>query len=69
MMETAAQEKPNEMEVNSLNLNFKKKSEELRRQLKDTFKEMRNILIVQEQTTEAVLTKNLAYVEKELKNL
>jgi len=46
MMETAAQEKPNEMEVNSLNLNFKKKSDELRKTLKDKFKEMRNILIV-----------------------
>lgn len=69
MMETAAHEKPNEMEVNSLNLNFKKKSDELRKQLKDKFKEMRNILIVQEQTTEAVLLKNLQYVEKELKNL
>lgn len=30
---------------------------------------MRNILIVQEQTTEAVLQKNLVYIEKELKNL
>jgi hypothetical protein len=30
---------------------------------------MRNILIVQEQTTEAILIKNLAYVEKELKSL
>ena len=46
MMETAASEKPNEMEVNSLNLNFKKKSEDLRKQLKEKFKEMRNILIV-----------------------
>ena len=33
------------------------------------FKNMRNILIVQEQTTEAILIKNLAYVEKELKSL
>lgn len=57
------------MEVNSLNLNFKKKSEELRRQLKDKFREMRNILTVQEQTTEAILLKNLQYVEKELKVL
>lgn len=30
---------------------------------------MRNILIVQEQTTEAILLKNLQYIEKELKNL
>ena len=30
---------------------------------------MRNILIVQEQTTEAILTKNLQYIDKELKNL
>ena len=30
---------------------------------------MKNILIVQEQTTEAILLKNLAYVEKELKGL
>ena len=30
---------------------------------------MRNMLIVQEQTTEAILTKNLQYVERELKNL
>ena len=69
MMETAAAEKPNEMEVTSLHLNFKKKSEDLRKTLKDKFKEMRNILVVQEQTTEAILMKNLTYVEKELKNL
>lgn len=69
MMETAVSEKPNEMEVNSLNLNFKKKSEELKRNLKEKFKEMRNMLIVQEQTTEAILLKNLQYVEKELKVL
>lgn len=69
MMETAAQEKPNEMEVNSLNLNFKKKSEDLKRQLKDRFKEMKNILVVAEHTTDAILTKNLQYIEKELKNL
>ena len=69
MMETAALEKPSEQEVNALNMNFKKKSDDLKRQLKDKFKEMRNILIVQEQTTEAILTKNLQYIEKELKNL
>lgn len=69
MMETAASEKPNEQEVQSLGLNFRKKSEELRRQLKERFQEMRNILVVQEQTTEAILQKNLVYIEKELKNL
>jgi len=42
---------------------------EMRNTLKQTFKNMRNILIVQEQTTEAILIKNLAYVEKELKSL
>jgi hypothetical protein len=30
---------------------------------------MRRILLVQEQTTEAILKKNLSYVENELKNL
>lgn len=69
MMESAVSEKPNEVEVNSLNINFKKKQEELKKSLKDKFKEMRNILIVQEQTTEAILLKNLQYIDKELKNL
>lgn len=46
MMESAVSEKPNEVEVNSLNINFKKKQEELKKSLKDKFKEMRNILIV-----------------------
>ena len=48
MMETAASEKPNEQEVSSLVFNYKKKSEELRKSLKEKFQEMRNILIVQE---------------------
>lgn len=69
MMETAAAEKPNEVEVNTLSMNFKRKSDEMRRQLREKFKEMRNILVVQEQTTEAILTKNLQYVDKELKVL
>jgi hypothetical protein len=69
MMETAASEQPNEQEVSSLVFNYKKKSEELRKSLKENFQEMRNILIVQEQTTEAILQKNLVYIEKELKNL
>lgn len=41
----------------------------MKQQLKAQFKQMRNILIVQEQTTEAILLKNLTYVEKELKGL
>ena len=59
MMETGFAEKPNELEVHSLSVNFKTKQEELKKQLKEKFKEMRNILIVQEQTTEAILLKNL----------
>ena len=69
MMETALSEKPNEKEVQSLTENFRQKAEEMRRSLKDKFKEMRNILVVQEQTTQAILDKNLLYIEKELKNL
>lgn len=69
MMETGFAEKPNELEVHSLSVNFKTKQEELKKQLKEKFKEMRNILIVQEQTTEAILLKNLQYIDKELKNL
>ena len=37
--------------------------------LKKKFKEMRTILKVQEQTTEAILKKNLSYVQTELMNL
>jgi hypothetical protein len=46
MMESGFSEKPNELEVHSLNINFKNKQEELKKALKDKFKEMRNILIV-----------------------
>ena len=69
MVETGFSEKPNEMEVNQLNINYKVKHDELKKQLKDRFKEMRNILIVQEQMTEAILLKNLSYFDKELKVL
>lgn len=69
MLETSAAEKPNEMEVNQLNINYKKKHDELKKSLKDRFKEMRNILTVQEQMTETILLKNLQYMDKELKNL
>ena len=69
MMETALQEKPNKSECESLAANFKMKSDSMRKTLKDRFKEMRNILVVQEQTTQAILDKNLLYIEKELKNL
>ena len=69
MMETSYSEKPNELEVNQLNLNFKKKHDDLKKHLKDRYKEMRNILVVQEQMTETILVKNLQYMDKELKNL
>lgn len=69
IVDDTAQSKPNEQEVNAIHENFQKKSMEMRNTLKQTFKNMRNILIVQEQTTEAILMKNLAYVEKELKSL
>lgn len=69
MLETSAAEKPNEMEVNQLNINYKKKHDELKKSLKDRFKEMRNILTVQEQMTETILLKNLQFMDKELKNL
>ena len=49
--------------------NFKVKSNELRTQMKNKFKEMRAILNVQEQTTEAILKKNFTYIENELKTL
>ena len=45
------------------------KSEQLRTQLRDKFKDMRAKLKAQEQTVEAILKKNLQYVENELKNL
>ena len=50
-------------------MEFKKKSSDLRNELKDKFKQMRNELNVQEQTLEAVLKKNLGYMENELKGL
>jgi len=65
----AAQEKPDEAQVNQIYDQFKKKSADLRTALKDKFKEMRQILKVQEQTTEAILKKNLNHIENELKNL
>ena len=41
----------------------------MRNQIKDKFKAIRAMLKVQEQTTDAILKKNLGYVENELKNL
>ena len=41
----------------------------MKQDLKKKFKDMRTILKVQEQTTEAILKKNLTYLEHELKNL
>ena len=41
----------------------------MRTQLKEKFKEMRQIIKVQEQTSEAILKKNLNHIESELKNL
>jgi len=57
------------VQVNLIYEQFKKKSNELKATLKDRFKEMRVMLKVQEQTTEAILKKNLTYIENELKNL
>lgn len=37
--------------------------------MKTKFRDMRAILSVQEQTTEAILKKNFSYVENELKSL
>ena len=55
--QTAA-EKPDEAHVNQLLQDFTVKSLELKKQLKNKFKEMRTVLKVQEQTTEAILKKN-----------
>lgn len=48
---------------------FKLKQEELKSNLKEKFKEMRAILKVQEQMADAILKKNLTYIENELKSL
>ena len=65
----SAAEKPDENQVNQIMTQFKKKSNDMRNSLRDKFKEMRQILKVQEQTTEAILKKNLTYIENELKSL
>jgi hypothetical protein len=65
----ANEEKPDETQVNQIYDQFKKKSADMRTQLKEKFKEMRQIIKVQEQTSEAILKKNLNHIESELKNL
>ena len=68
-LEQAVKDKPDEAQVNQIYDQFKKKSADLRTTLKDRFRQMRQILNVQEQTTEAILKKNLNHIENELKNL
>ena len=41
----------------------------MKKNLRQKFKDMRTILKVQEQTTEAILKKNLGYIQNELTNL
>mmetsp|Transcript_13169 Transcript_13169/g.22319 ORF Transcript_13169/g.22319 Transcript_13169/m.22319 type:complete len:335 (-) Transcript_13169:615-1619(-) len=69
MVAQSAAEKPDEVQVDSIYQQFQKKQTDLRSQLKERFKEMRALLKIQEQTTDAILKKNLQYVENELKNL
>ena len=69
IVEQTAAEKPDEAMVNQIQNQFKIKSQDLRNQLKDKFKAMRAKLKVQEQMVDAILKKNLTYIEHELKNL
>ena len=69
IVEASSSDKPDEVQVDQILANFKLKSGDLRTQMKNKFKEMRAILNVQEQTTEAILKKNFGYVENELKSL
>lgn len=69
IVEQSSADKPDEAQVDQLLANFKTKSNDLRTQMKNKFKEMRAILNVQEQTTDAILKKNFTYVENELKSL
>ena len=69
IVEQTASEKPDEVLVEQISTQFKKKSQDLRTTLTNKFKEMRSKLKVQEQIAEAILKKNLNYMENEIKNL
>ena len=62
IVEASSSDKPDEVQVDQILANFKLKSGDLRTQMKNKFKEMRAILNVQEQSTEAILKKNFGYV-------
>lgn len=55
--------------VDKIQQNYSAKSQQLRQLLSKKFKEMKAQLKVQEQICDAILKKNLQYVENELKNL
>ena len=69
MVSESAASKPDEQEVDMIMANYQQKTIELRKQLKDKFEEMRNMLYVQEHICETILSKNLGHIDKELKSL
>lgn len=48
---------------------FRNKSNELRSTLKEKFNELKMLLKIQEQKTEIILKKNLAFIENEITKL